>query len=42
MSADVRDILDLEQPSGEITKDAVLNNKRKVNYDRYSAPAEKL
>lgn len=29
MSADVRDILDLEGPSTELTKESVLHNRRK-------------
>lgn len=35
MSADVRDILDLEQPSQELTKDSVLNHRRKAIHERF-------
>lgn len=35
MSADVRDILDLEQPSQELTKDSVLNHRRKAINERF-------
>lgn len=35
MSADVRDILDLEQPSQELTKESVLNHRRKTIHDRF-------
>lgn len=35
MSSDVRDILDLERPpTPELTKDAVLNSKRRSNYEK--------
>lgn len=36
MSADVRDILDLEAPSNELTKESVLNNRRKNINEKYS------
>lgn len=32
--ADVMDILDLQQPSSELTKEAVLNNRRKAIFDK--------
>lgn len=33
--ADVRDIMDLEAPSQELTKESVMNNRRKIITDKY-------
>lgn len=35
MSSDVRDILDLEGPSTELTKESVLYNRRKIYNEKY-------
>lgn len=35
--ADVMDILELQQPSSELTKEALLNNRRKAIFDKVKA-----